>query len=541
MFAYTKRLFKVVTTFFQASGGEKRDYMMAAVSNPRAFSGALRRYMKRRVRNAEGEARATRIADLQAVIASVPIAFDELLTGLSEQVGVLELTRTENALQIGVGDIDLLTAVFYICAVVPDAALKVDGKIVSLGQRLVTAQIQSGKLIEIGLDTSDFNAQVIQIENYQLVEPGKWLSSNTSNRLLRSLYGDVLGRPGMVRAFDILGAPSLRARVELLPVDAVYTWVNHEDSDWQNLYAQWSAHEKTQSNTDAPQAAEPAPAVKGDAQALSRFHNNDELRYSLRSLEKNLPWVRQILIFSNCAAPAWLATDHPRLRWVRHDEVIPAEFLPTFSSHVIESYLHHLPGLADNFIYLNDDFFVARPMSKVDFFTETGQSQARVEKYGMVSGAVREGDPDYLNASRNSAALVRETFGFAATQLHQHVPYALLRPVLCDIEDRFRARIDAFRSNRFRRSNDINIPSFLYHHYAMGCGKATVTDMNSIMVKSNDLTWRSRLEWARDKKFHFICINEGGAEAAPLGWHTAIRKFLQDLYPTAAEWELPHS
>jgi Stealth protein CR2, conserved region 2/Stealth protein CR3, conserved region 3 len=541
LLARTKRLFKVLTTFSRAPGGEKRDYLVAAVSNPREFASAVRRFLKRRARLAEGEARATRITGLDATITQVPISFDTLLAGLSEHVGVLVLTQTDTALRFGVGDIDLLTAVFYLNAAIPDAAIKADGKVVGIDSALSTARIQSANTIEIEFVVSESDALVIRIENYQLTEPGKWLSSNASNRLLRAVYGDVLGFPGLVHANDLLGAPSLRARADLLPVDAVYTWVNHEDPDWQHMYAHWSALDKEQSEVDVTKAVQPTPTVKGDALALSRFHNNDELRYSLRSLEKNMPWIRQILIFSNCAPPKWLATDHPRLRWVRHEEVIPAEFLPTFSSHVIESYLHHLPGLADNFIYLNDDFFVARPMSKVDFFTETGQSQARVEKYGMVSGAVREGDPDYLNASRNSAALVREAFGFAATQLHQHVPYALLRPVLCEIEDRFRARIDAFRPNRFRRSNDVNIPSFLYHHYAMGCGKATVTEMSSIMVKSNDLRWRSRLEWARDKKHYFICINEGGAEASPLGWHAAIRKFLQDLFPKAAAWELPPS
>ena len=524
-------------TFLKASGHRKRDYLIAAFSNPREFAHALRRYLKRRARNAEGEARAQKATGTHKAPADKPQSLDALLEGLSQTVGVLQLARDEFSVAIGVGDIDLLTAVFYLMSASPGSTISVDGKVINLSEELVTARIQSATTIEIMLDTSDTYATLIRIESYQLVEPGKWLSPNSSNSLLRAVYGDVLGRPGFTHAVDILGAPSLHLRAQMVPVDAVYTWVNHEDPAWKEMYARWSADGAAGPETEIAKAELPSQTAKSDAQAMSRFHNNDELRYSLRSLEENLPWLRQILIFSNCAPPAWLATDYPRLRWVRHEEVIPAEFLPTFSSHVIESFLQHIPGLADQFIYLNDDFFVARPMSKADFFTETGQSQARFEKYGMVSGDVREGDPDYLNASRNSAALIREAFDFAATQLHQHVPYALSRPVLLEIESRFRPRIDAFRANRFRKSNDVNIPSFLYHHYALGCGKATVTQKNSIMVKSNDLTWRSRLEWARDKKHHFICINEGGVDAAPLGWHNAIRKFLQERFPTAASWE----
>ena len=43
--------------------------------------------------------------------------------------------------------------------------------------------------------------------------------------------------------------------------------------------------------------------VSVDAENLARFHNKDELRYSLRSVAQNLPWVRRIHVFTNCARP----------------------------------------------------------------------------------------------------------------------------------------------------------------------------------------------------------------------------------------------
>ena len=527
MLSRLKHLLRRLNPFRRLGGLRLRDYLLAAIANPREFGRAVRRYLNRRARMVEAEVRASEVGARAEPAPRVPQSFDALLARLSAQLGVLEIERSDSRLLIGVADVDLLSACVLLAGASPGMAMKLDGSKAHLGMDKIKARIQAARTIEFSFNGPALDPLRIELEPYLLAEPGKWTSRNSANRMMRIAYGDILGQPGLARAADILGAPLLSQRAAMEPVDAVYTWVNHEDPDWKRLYAEW---------TGVPLPGDELGKSE-DAEALSRFHNNDELRYSLRSLERHAPWLRRIIVFTNCAPPAWMDTAHPRLRWVRHEEVIAPEFLPTFSSHVIESHLHRIPGLADRFIYLNDDFFLMRGMGRHHFFTETGQSLARLEGYGVVSGPVREGDPDYLNAARNSAALVRDTFGFAPTQLHQHVPYALLRPVLEEIETRFRPQIDAFRVNRFRRPNDINIPSFLYHHYAMGCGRAMAGTLDSIMVKSNDAQWASRLKQAENKKYYFVCINEGGAEAAPARWHGAVQKFLQARFPAAAPWE----
>ena len=223
-----------------------------------------------------------------------------------------------------------------------------------------------------------------------------------------------------------------------------------------------------------PEAESTGDVVSVDAENLARFHNKDELRYSLRSVAENLPWVRRIHVFTNCARPAWLKADDLRIVWVQHEEVIAPEYLPVFNSHVIESYLHHIPDLAEHFVYLNDDFFVMKPLAKDHFFNPNGTSRSHFEPYGMVTGPVRPGDADYLNASRNSARLIQKRFGHVPTQLHRHVPYALRRSTLATIEAEFAETFAEFRRNRFRRSNDVNLTSFLYHHYALATGEATL-------------------------------------------------------------------
>lgn len=51
----------------------------------------------------------------------------------------------------------------------------------------------------------------------------------------------------------------------------------------------------------------------------SRFEDNDELRYSLRSVEKYAPWVRHIFIVTNGQIPHWLDLENPRVTIVTHE------------------------------------------------------------------------------------------------------------------------------------------------------------------------------------------------------------------------------
>ncbi|KAK7480398.1 hypothetical protein BaRGS_00028317 [Batillaria attramentaria] len=107
----------------------------------------------------------------------------------------------------------------------------------------------------------------------------------------------------------------------------------------------------------------------------SRFEDNEELRYSLRSLEKFAPWVRHIYIVTNGQIPYWLNLDNPRITLVTHEEIFPNKsHLPTFSSPAIESHLHRIPGLSDKFLYFNDDVMFGSEVWPDDFFSHaTGQ------------------------------------------------------------------------------------------------------------------------------------------------------------------------
>jgi len=75
------------------------------------------------------------------------------------------------------------------------------------------------------------------------------------------------------------------------------------------------------------------------------FTQLQELRYSLRSLERYAPWVRHVYLVTNGQIPYWLDLENPRLTVVTHDQIfLNLSHLPTFSSPAIESHIHRLVG-----------------------------------------------------------------------------------------------------------------------------------------------------------------------------------------------------
>ncbi|TRY57872.1 hypothetical protein DNTS_017664 [Danionella cerebrum] len=106
--------------------------------------------------------------------------------------------------------------------------------------------------------------------------------------------------------------------------------------------------------------------------SASRFEDNEELRYSLRSIEKHAPWVRHVFIVTNGQIPSWLNLDNPRVSVVTHQNIFQNEsHLPTFSSPAIESHLHRIPGLSQKFIYLNDDVMFGKDVWPDDFYSHS--------------------------------------------------------------------------------------------------------------------------------------------------------------------------
>lgn len=141
-------------------------------------------------------------------------------------------------------------------------------------------------------------------------------------------------------------------------IDLVYMWVDGSDAKW--------AQKKEKAMLAAGKPVHKS-AIGG------RFDDNDELLFSLRSVEKFMPWINHIYIVTDNQTPKWLDTKNPKVSVVSQTSLIPKKYPPFFNSGAIEMFLTKIPGLAEKFIYANDDMTLAAPVSPDFFFDADGR------------------------------------------------------------------------------------------------------------------------------------------------------------------------
>ena len=105
---------------------------------------------------------------------------------------------------------------------------------------------------------------------------------------------------------------------------------------------------------------------------ITKDQDNQELKYSVRAVLKNIPWIRKIFILM----------PNERVRYFKPPEEIKDKIvyvkdkdLLGFDSASVYVFHFHLWkmkqfGMSENFILLDDDYFVGKPLKKSNFFYE---------------------------------------------------------------------------------------------------------------------------------------------------------------------------
>lgn len=346
-----------------------------------------------------------------------------------------------------------------------------------------------------------------------------------SRKLWKHTQGaDTIFSRGLVDYWSILPL-TFEQKIDF-DIDLVFTWVNSDDPDWQEMYREYK------------------PDFDSDANSTSRFLSRDELKYALRSWEKYGSFIRKIFVVSNCAPPSWLDVDHEKIEWVYHESIMPQSVLPTFSSHAIETSLYRIPGLSNYFIYSNDDFLLVKPTTADNFYYHNGIAKLRLENWGNVNGEITEGEPDYLNAARNSNRLLEQTFGKSTTQLHTHSPQSMRIDVMQEMYELYADHFDRTMANKFRSIDDIAVTGYLYHHYAMLSGRALQSTEKTELVQQNH-NFKHKLRMVIDQNTNkeyaklplSVCINDGANSHLNEEWNIEVINFLDNLFPEPSSFE----
>lgn len=334
---------------------------------------------------------------------------------------------------------------------------------------------------------------------------------------LRGVFSDIgrtLRRPQAERPAAPTTAP--------FDIDAVYTWVDHTDPRWREEFHKTLAA--------AGSDADLHPLAHHDA----RYEDHDELRYSLRSLWCYANWFRRIIVVTAGQRPDWLAEDD-RVRIVDHDELLPPSALPTFNSHAIEACLHRIRDLSEHFVYLNDDFFFARPIGPSSFFElDTGRPQVFTTTAPIPADA-RSSPGQYAAADRTDR-IVRQLTGEPAPYLLAHAPYALRVSTVTELEATLHSEFERTVHHPFRHVDDISVAASLAPWYALNSGRALASTIATEYVSVGHPTTGARLRRLRRyRHFDTFCLN--WTEHSTPRWDATTRRFLATRFPHPAPWE----
>ncbi|MFI7078166.1 stealth family protein [Micromonospora sp. NPDC049903] len=312
------------------------------------------------------------------------------------------------------------------------------------------------------------------------------------------------------------------------PIDAVFTWVDGSDPEW-------LARKQAALGT-------PGDEVHAIAANTSRYHNRDELRYAMRALYTFAPWLRKIFVVTDSQLPSWLDPTHPMITVVPHADLF-ADLggLSSFNSHAIESRLHRIDGLAEHFLYFNDDVFLGRPLLPTHFFHANGIAKFFLSPAQFGLGEAKPTDGPVNAAGKNNRRHIQRQFGVTITQKMKHTPFALRRSILYQIEEMLPADVTATAQHRFRHHEDLSIPSSLHQYWAYLTGQAVPGDIEYEYADLGHASTPARLAELLTRRHRDVfCLNDTDSDPRTFAeQERMLADFLPRYLPFPAPFELP--
>lgn len=328
------------------------------------------------------------------------------------------------------------------------------------------------------------------------------------------------------------------------PIDIVVPWVDGSDPAW---LAERS-HYRPNQNSDGND---------------SRYREWGLFQYWFRGIETYAPWVRTVHLITWGHLPPWLNVNHPKLHVVNHKDYIPEEYLPTYSSHVIELNMHRIPGLAEHFIYFNDDVYLTGPTKPEDFFVGGLPNDAAVVGVTRIVDnfsfmpyiylnmlgelnmtfskmqSIKQNPWKWFNLKYGKGLLTNLYLlpGGAITgfkNFHTCMPYC--KKTLEEVWEAYPAALDRTCRNRFRSREDVN--QYLFRWWRLLKGEFNPHKPNSSYLTLGQDSVETVDRYLSNRKLKVVCVNDD-----PMGcdFETERQKAVavfEKHYPTVSGFEI---
>ncbi len=331
-----------------------------------------------------------------------------------------------------------------------------------------------------------------------------------------------------------------------MDIDFVLPWVDGSDPEWQAAFKQWLP-----ANTEGLDVSD------------ARYRDWGLLPFWFRGVEKFAPWVRKIHFVTNGQVPSWLNVNHPKLHLVNHKDIMPAEALPTFNSNAIEMNIGKIEGLSENFVYFNDDVFLAGDVTPEYFFTNGLPNDTAVTRYkntqrGMMEGIVNK-NVDIINQHFCKYSVMFRHFwkwfwpGYGIHQLRDNVlslinfrfasfydPHSALplqKHIIAELWDICPEALYETTTHQFRTNQDISPWLFRYWRLCKGEFSPSCYAQNTYYVYNleKDIDLLENIVNLHDAKI--VAMNDSMKYHDFIGLKKKTIKFFTLLHPSRSSYE----
>lgn len=288
-----------------------------------------------------------------------------------------------------------------------------------------------------------------------------------------------------------------------------------------------------------------------------RYEDNDELKYSLRSVFTYLPWINHIFIISNKQTPSWLQ-ENPQISIIDHSDIIPSELLPTFNSITIEMYIDQIPNLSEKFLLFNDDTFVNAHLPETFFFNKDKPIVRLVRDYNKWQFSSFKEAQQALsnnNISVHRKTMINSWLLYCSNHKKIEPFYILTHTIDAFTKTAFKQvlniypELKLFNRTPFRTSNNIQRILFqLEMQKSLGC-ELKIEKKLPFLAKKLPQFYKNKINcfegtecektWCRIKNLNpkMFCLNS--AHDASPETKIASKNLLNELFPTPSIFEKP--
>lgn len=297
------------------------------------------------------------------------------------------------------------------------------------------------------------------------------------------------------------------------PIDIVIAWVDGEDPVLKKKRMKYLQNYQSKGVSGA---------------APTRFRSLKEIEYCVLSIFRFAPFVRNVFIVTDQQDPKvdavvkdYFPDRLKDIRIVDHQEIFVdfEAFLPTFNSICISNMIWRINGLAEHFVYFNDDIFLTQPIHPTDWFEgdfpvlrgkwvaspyerllwDWIKQKAMPKRYASLTASFQ------VNQWRASAML-----GFKGIYFRSgHTPLALKKSTLAHYFHNHPEILKENISHRFRHYSQFNTVA-LANHLEIQKGNPIRRSPKALYIqphyrKENYVARKMKL-LESDSKYLFVCI-----------------------------------